>query len=70
MSLHRFFDIVVEHDLNDQRIDQEFVLELPEHDMDTAVERQEFLGIMFDTLTAASGLNVVSFSSEQIPVLT
>lgn len=70
MSLHRFFDIVVENDLNDQRIDQEFVLELPEHDMDTAVERQEFLGIMFDTLTAASGLNVVSFSSEQIPVLT
>jgi hypothetical protein len=70
MSLHRFFDIVVENDLNDQHIDQEFVLELPEHDMDTAVERQEFLGIMFDTLTAASGLNVVSFSSEQIPVLT
>jgi hypothetical protein len=71
MSMHRFYDIVVENeDGTEMPSHNEFLLELPEHDMGTAVERQEFLGIMFDTVTAASGLNICSFKSEPVRLNT
>jgi hypothetical protein len=66
MSTHRFFDIVIENENGDMPIDKEYVLDLPEHSMESAVDRQEFLGIMFDTVTSASGLNVCSFRSEPV----
>ena len=71
MNTHRFYDIVVENeDGTETPSNNEFLLELPEHDMSTPVERQEFLGIMFDTVTAASGLNVCSFRSEPVRLNT
>ena len=71
MNTHRFFDIVIENeDGSEMPSHREFVLELPEHDMSSAVERQEFLGIMFDTVVAASGLNVCSFRSEPVRLNT
>jgi len=71
MNTHRFYDIVVENeDSTEMPTQREFVLELPEHDMSSAVERQEFLGIMFDTVVAASGLNVCSFRSEPVRLNT
>ena len=66
MSTHRFFDIVVENENGDMPIDKEYVLDLPEHSMETPFDRQDFLGIMLDTVTAASGLNVCSFRSEPV----
>jgi len=66
MSTHRFFDIVVENEMGDMPIDNEYVLDLPEHNMDTPLDRQDFLGVMLDTVTAASGLNVCSFRSEPV----
>lgn len=62
----RFFDIVAENNEVEYPVSSEFVLDLPEHSTETAVDRQEFLGMMFDSLIAASGLNVCSFSSEQL----
>jgi len=71
MNTHRFYDIVVENeDGAEMPSHREFVLELPEHDMGTPIERQEFLGIMFDTVIAASGLNVCSFRSEPVRLNT
>lgn len=71
MTTHRFYDIVVENeDGTEMPTQREFVLELPEHDMSSAVERQEFLGIMFDTVVAASGLNVCSFKSQPVSLNT
>lgn len=64
----RFFDIVVENENGEQPVSGEYILDLPDHSMDTAVDRQEFLGIMFDTVVSASGLNVCSFSSEEIGI--
>lgn len=63
---HRFFDIMIENEDGEKPIENEYVLDLPEHSMETAVDRQEFLGIMFDTVVSASGLNVCSFSSEEV----
>lgn len=63
---HRFYNLVIENETGETPIPNEYVLDLPEHTMETAVDRQEFLGIMFDTVVAASGLNVCSFSSEEI----
>lgn len=63
---HRFFDIVIENEDGETSVLNEYVLDLPEHSMETAVDRQEFLSIMFDTVVSASGLNVCSFSSEEI----
>ena len=65
---HRFFDIVVENEDGESKIPNEYILDLPEHNMDTAIERQEFLGFMFDTVVAYSGLNICSFSSEEVKV--
>ena len=66
MSTHRFFDIVVENENGDMPIDKEYVLDLPEHSMDTPFDRLDFLAIMLDTVVAASGLNVCSFRSEPV----
>jgi len=67
MTKHRFYDITIENeDGSEMPSHREFLLELPDHNMETAVDRQEFLGIMFDTVIAASGLNICSFSSEEI----
>lgn len=67
--LHRFFDIVVETDKGDVGLNREFVLEVPEHDMNLPVERMEQVGDMLDILVAASGQPVCSFRSEPV-VLT
>jgi hypothetical protein len=50
-------------------LDREFVLEIPEYDMDQPVERMEQVGTMLDVLIAASGQPVCSFRSEPV-VLT
>jgi hypothetical protein len=63
---HRCYDIVVENDNGEANVPDEYVLDLPEHNATTAVDRQEFLGIMLDTLVASSGLNVCSFRSEEV----
>jgi len=65
---HRFFDIVVENETGECAVSNEYVLDLPEHSMDNALDRQEFLGIMFDAVVAASGLNICSFRSEEVGV--
>jgi hypothetical protein len=61
---HRFFDIVIETKSGDVGLDREFVLEIPEYDLSTPVDRMEYLGVMMDTVTAASGCSVTSFRSE------
>ena len=63
---HRFFDIVIETDNGDVGLDREFVLEIPEYDMDQPVERMEQVGAMLDVLIAASGQPVCSFRSEPV----
>ena len=65
---HRFFDIVVESENGQDEIalDREFVLDIPEHDMSTPIERQEHIGVLLDTITAASGYPVCSFRSEPL----
>jgi hypothetical protein len=67
MNKYRFYDILVENeDGSEANVQNEFVLDLPKHDMSTPVERQEFLGIMCDAVTAASGMNICSFRSEPV----
>ena len=63
---HRCYDIVVENDNGEANVSDEYVLDLPHMSLSTAMDRQEFLGIMYDTLVATSGLNVCSFRSEEI----
>lgn len=63
---HRFYNIVVENDTGETSISNEYVLELPEYSMETPMDRQEFIGIMLDTVVSASGLNICSFSSEEV----
>lgn len=63
---YRFFDIKVENESGEHEVSNEYILDLPEHSMENAVDRQEFLGIMFDTIISASGLNVCSFRSEEV----
>ena len=63
---HRFFDIVIENENGDYPVFNEYILDLPEHSMETPVDRQEFLGIMFDAVVSASGLNICSFRSEEV----
>jgi hypothetical protein len=65
--LHRFYDIKIENEKFEEiALSQEYVLDVPEHDMSTPLERQEHIGQMFDILTAASGLNVCSFSTDSV----
>ena len=70
MSTHRFFDIVVENENGDSQVPNEYILNMPDHNMETPMDRQEFLGIMMDTLIATSGLNVCSFRSEPVRLNT
>jgi hypothetical protein len=65
---HRFFDILVESENGQDEIalDREFILDVPEHDMSTAIERLEHVGVLLDTITAASGCAVCSFRSEPL----
>lgn len=63
--LVRFYDIKVENEQFEEiPLTQEYVLDVPEHDMSTPLERQEHIGNLFDTIVAASGLNVCSFSTD------
>lgn len=63
--LQRFYDIKVENEnFEEIPLTQEYVLDVPEHDMSTPLERQEYIGSLFDIITAASGLNVCSFSTD------
>ncbi|NDC23375.1 MAG: hypothetical protein EBZ49_04520 [Proteobacteria bacterium] len=71
MNNYRFYDIVVEDEHGyEMPLWHEFVLELPNHNDTNAMERQEFLGIQLDAVTAASGLNVCSFRSEPVRLNT
>lgn len=63
---YRCYDIVVENDNGDTNVPDEYVLDFPDVSLSTAWERQEFVGIMYDTLVATSGLNVCSFRSQEI----
>lgn len=62
--LYRFYDIVAENEETEYALGKEYTLDIPEHDMSTAVERQEYLGKMFDALIAATGCNISSFSCD------
>ena len=63
--LQRFYDIKIENDnLEEVSLSKEYVLDVPEHDMSTALDRQEYLGKLFDIVTSASGLNICSFSTD------
>lgn len=64
--LHRFYDIVVETEQGDTGLNSEFVLDVPDHDMNVPVERMEQVGQMLDILVAASGQPVCSFRSEPV----
>ena len=65
--LHRFYDIVGERDdLTEFAVEKDYILDVPEHDMSTPIERQEYLANMFDMIVAASGHNVASFRTEAI----
>jgi hypothetical protein len=65
--LHRFYDIVGERDdLTEFAVEKDYILDVPEHDMSTPIERQEYLANMFDIIVAASGHNVSSFRTEAV----
>lgn len=67
MNQYRIYDIVAENDNGEEyHVDNEFMLYFDEHDNSTAMQRQEFVGIMFDTVVSVSGLNVCSFSSQPV----
>ena len=63
---HRCYDIVVENDDGEMNVPDVYVLDFPDVSLSTALERQEFVGVMYDTLVATSGLNVCSFRSQEI----
>lgn len=63
---HRCYDIVVENDNGETNVPDEYVLDFPDVSLSTAMDRQEFVGIMYDTLVTTSGLNVCSFRSKEI----
>lgn len=65
---HHFYNIVVESEdgTTEHSVENHYILDLPEHSMENAIDRQEYLGIMFDSLVAASGLNVCSFMSDPV----
>lgn len=63
--LQRFYDIKIENDnLEEVSLSQEYVIDVPEHDMSTALDRQEYLDKLFDIIASASGLNICSFSTD------
>lgn len=64
--IYRFYDIVAESEAGDYKLDKEFTLEVPDHDLSTAIERQEHLASMFDVLVSASGCQISSFCSDAV----
>lgn len=58
---YRFYDIVAESENGEYDLNKEFSLDIPDHDMSTALDRQEYLGTMFDVLVQASGCSIASF---------
>lgn len=64
--IYRFYDIVAESENGEYPLGQEFTLEVAEHDLSTALERQEHLAQMFDTLVSASGCSISSFSCDPV----
>lgn len=64
--IYRFYEIMVESNDGDtvSQLDKEFVLDIPEHDTSNAMERAEYLGIMLDSISAASGCEVCSFCTD------
>ena len=62
--IYRFYDIVAESEVGEYNLDKEFRLDIPDCDMSTALDRQEHLATMFDSLVQASGCPVVSFSCD------
>jgi len=63
--LHRFYDIKFENEqFAEFAHDKEYVLDVPDYEMNTPLERQEYVGNMLDIIVAASGLNVCSFSTD------
>lgn len=66
--LYNFYDIVAESEDGSTEfvVSNNYTLEIPEHDLSTAIERQEHLGVMLDSLTQASGVNVISFKTEKV----
>jgi len=63
--LHKFCNIVAEsEDGTEFSLNKDYILDVPEHDLSTPMERQEQIGIMFDMIVAASGHRVSSFSTE------
>lgn len=66
--LHRFYNIKFENEQSEEFVhDKEYVLDVPtfEYDMDTPMGRQEHIGRMLEIITAASGVNVCSFSTDE-----
>lgn len=61
---YRFFDIVIETENGEIGLDKEFTLDIPEHDTSNAMERAEYLGIMLDSISVASGCEVSSFCTD------
>jgi hypothetical protein len=64
--LHRFYDIVAEREDGEFAIEKDYILDVPEHDMSTPLDRQEHIGTMFDMIVAASGLSIYSFRTEAV----
>lgn len=61
---YRFYDIVAESEVGEYHLDREFTLDIPDCDMSTALDRQEHLATMFDSLVQASGCSIASFSCD------
>ena len=70
MNMYRFYDIVVEGDNGDTSVPNEYILNMPDHSMETNMDRQEFVGLMMDILVSVSGLNVCSFRSDPVRLNT
>ena len=63
--LHKFYNIVAEsNDGVEFALNKDYILDVPEHDLSTPMDRQEQIGIMFDMIVAASGHNISSFRTE------
>lgn len=63
---YRFFDIVVENENSEENLDKEFILDIPEYDMNSPVERMELLENMLNSVSAVSNCCVCSFRTEKV----
>jgi uncharacterized protein YdeI (YjbR/CyaY-like superfamily) len=62
--IYRFYDIVAESEAGEYNLNKEYRLDIPNSDMSTALDRQEHLATMFDSLVQASGCSIASFSCD------